>query len=228
MPLGPFVGGRFQEVGGGHIQLRGCHLEAPSDVRIYGRQELPFLAFSSWTFFSPSLLGDGFSSAITLPVRRALPRTVPWVAGRGKRLGRHSTIFPPSNWRFFFSFKSNHSLKSRQFRHRLKLKSSIGLAAEAPLRAGLLCLPPGAERTRRRGPLRSLWPVNRLVPKPHDHRDNDDCGQNSHPPSSIEIEAGTFEPQLVIGHDRALHLETESPWGTIHLPTKFAPRQIAG
>jgi hypothetical protein len=45
------------------------------------------------------------------------------------------------------------------------------------------------------------------VPQPSNDPNDHNRSQNSHPPLGVEVEAGAFESQLMIGHDRALHLK---------------------
>jgi hypothetical protein len=49
--------------------------------------------------------------------------------------------------------------------------------------------------------------VSASTTEPQDHRDDENGGQDSHPPLGVEVKAGAFESQLMIGHDRALHFK---------------------
>lgn len=73
-------------------------------------------------FLSPEggfrpFLGDGFASAIVLPARCAIPRTVPWVAGDGKGSGAAARRFSPTIGRDSSISDPSIPLKARQFQH---------------------------------------------------------------------------------------------------------------
>lgn len=66
-----------------------------------------------------------------------------------------------------------------------------------------------------------------LMPKPSDHPHDQKGGEDTHPALGVEVEAGTFEAQLMVGHRHGSPLKKHERAfrGTIYLPARRSRRQ---
>jgi hypothetical protein len=63
MPLEPFPGGLFQNLGRGLVQAHGRHFDVPDDIRIHRRQKLSFVAVATRWDGNSAKIGIGPVSA---------------------------------------------------------------------------------------------------------------------------------------------------------------------